>query len=227
MKNIIMFLLLLGIAGTSYAQETSHLAFVSEYVRELGAIESIRATAEQEIKEKGSNQLASAIRNSTRVQLELRAEIGMLSGMNLNPPSEDLIKNIIDIYMEKIELHQQIIDIASELIAGRIAGPKPNVDYGKMPAQMPKITASLEYLDHSMFEVTALVFITLIDPKADSQGHVNHLVITKAERQQLIGEINSLFGSKLDKKNQNYIVGSASILRSILQKDYKSSDEPW
>lgn len=223
MKNILMFLSLLVIAGTSYAQETSHLAFVSEYVREIGAIESIHTTAEQETKEKGSNPIFDGIRNSTRVQLELRTEIEMLSGMHLNPPFEDLIGNIIGIYKQKIELHQQLIDIASEFIAG----PKPNMDYGKLSAQMPKITASLEYLDNTLFKATPLVFSTLIDLKADSQGHASHLVITKAERHKLIREINNLFGSKLDKKTQNYIVSSASVLRAYLKKDFKNSDDPW
>lgn len=221
MKNVLMFLSLFVIAGTSYAQETSHLAFVTEYVRELGAIESIRTTAEQETKSKVT--MLDGIRNSTRVQLELRSQIEILSGMHLNPPIEDLIGIIIGIYKEKIELHQQLIDIASEFTAG----PKPNMDYGKLSAQLPKITASLEYLDNTLFKATPLVFSTLIDLKADSQGHASHLVITKAERHKLIDEINNLFGSKLDKKTQNYIVSSASVLRAYLKKDFKNSDDPW
>lgn len=223
MKSILMYLLLFAITATSLAQETSHLAFVSEYVRELGLLENLRAAGELESKEKGSNQFSNMIRYSTRLQLELRTNIAMLKGMHFGPQNDDLIKNIIDLHTFKIELHQAMIDIASEFIGG----PKPNVDYGKLAAEMPKITASLEYLDKSFLITSVLVFGTLIDMKPDSKGHASHLIITRAERQQLIRDLKKSFGSKLEAKNQNYIVSAASVLLTYLQKDFKSSDDPW
>ncbi len=223
MKKLLMCMLLFAITGTACAQDNTSLAFVSEFVRELGTIEKIRATGEQELKEKGSNPFANSIRNSTRVQLELRASIEMLSGMHLKPPVDGIPQGIIDVYKEKIKLHQKSIDIASQFMAGQ----KQNVDYGKLAAEMPKITASLEYVDETLFKVTPAVFGSLIDMKADSHGHANHLVITKAERQELIHDIKTSFGSKLSAKNQNYTVSAASVLLSGLQKDFKCSDEPW
>jgi hypothetical protein len=223
MKKILMGMVLFAIAGTTYAQDNSSLAFVSEFVRELGAIEKIRSIGEQELKEKDSNPFADGIRNSTRVQLELRSSIGMLSHMRLNPQVDDFRQNIIDLYKKKIELHQELIDIASQFAAG----PKPNADYGKLAAEMPKISATLEYLDETLFKATPAVFASLIDMKEDSQGHASHLVITKAERQKLIHDIKATFGSKLSAKNQNYTVSTASVLLSYLQKDFKCSDEPW
>ena len=63
--------------------------------------------------------------------------------------------------------------------------------------------------------------------KPDSKGHASHLFITKAEREELIQQIDTDFGSKLDEKDANYGVSSAAVLKAGLQKDFKSSDDPW
>lgn len=222
MKRFLLTVVLFACAGTIYAQETSHLAFVSEFVQELGAIERLRTLAQRESKEKDFNPLTHGIRNSARLQLELRTRISVLSNMHLNPPFETIIGNLIDFHRQKVELHNRLTEIATIFLAG----PKPDVDFGKYAAVMPQITASLEFVDQSLFKVTPLVFATLIDMKEDSKGHASHLVITKAERQKLIREINRMFGSKLDMKNSNYIVSAASVLKSYLLKDFKSSDDP-
>ena len=226
MRNILIFLSLLAYAGASYAQDASHFAFVSEYIRELGATERNRANAEQDLKEaraNGGNIFSDIIRNSTRTQLELHTSIGILRGMHLSPRFDGVIENVTVIYEQKIELHQRMVDIASIFLAG----PKPDVDYGKLSAEMPKITALLEHSDRTLFDMTPLVFATLIDPKEDRQGHVSHLVITKEQRKQLLRQLSSQFGSKLDAKNQNYTVSSASVLRAYLRKDFKNSDDAW
>jgi hypothetical protein len=204
--------------------ETSHLAFVAEYVRELAAIENIRASGEQELKEGTKDEVFSnAVHASTLIQLELRSQIRMLRGMRLNPPFDDLIPNLAAFYQRKITLHQRLIDISSTFLSG----PKPGVDYGKLAAEMPKMRAELEYVDHSLFEAIPLIFATLINPKPDSKNHVNHLIITKSERAKLIDDLNGDFGPKLDQKDQNFTVSAASVLKAYLLKDYRSADEPW
>jgi len=205
--------------------ETPHLAFVTEYVRELAATEKVRAAAEKELTQAkdDTDRLVIAIHNSTLIQLELQSQIIMLKGMKLNQPFEDLIPNIMSFYHKKIELHQQLIDISTALLSG----PKPDVDYGKLAAEAPKIRAQLDYIDKALFEATPLVFATLIDPKPDSQNHVSHLIIKKAERAKLINDVNGYFGQKLNQKDQNYTVSTASVLKAYFLKDYKCSDEPW
>lgn len=143
--------------------------------------------------------------------------------MRLNSPYDDLIPNLTAFYQRKIILHQRLIDIGSVFLAG----PKPGVDYGKLAANMSKIRAELEYVDKALFEATPLIFSTLIDTRADSKNHASHLIVTKAEREKLIGDLNFHFGEKLDQKEQNFTVSSASVLRGYLLKDYKCSDEPW
>jgi hypothetical protein len=205
--------------------ETSHLAFVNEYVRELAAIERIRASGEQEIKDAPDEmaKFSSGIHVSTLFQLELRSQILMLKEMRLNAPFNEVIPDLATFYQHKIELHQQLIDISSAFLAG----PKPGVDYGKLAAEVPKIRAQLDYIDRTLFDLSPLIFATLIDPKADSKNHASHLIITKAERQGLIEDLDKAFGKKLDQKDQNYYVGAASVLKAHLLKDFKCSDEPW
>jgi hypothetical protein len=204
--------------------ETSHLAFVTEFVRELAAIENIRASAEKEPKQDTTDVFLNTVHSGTLFQLELRTQIGVLKSMRLKPPFEGLIPVLTDFYEHKITLWQKIIDISDAFIGG----PKADVDYGKLLAEAPKIRARLDYIDHTIFaETTPLIFETLIDPNPDSKNHVSHLIITKAERAGLLDDLTTDFGSKLDRKNQNYTVSAAKLLKAYLLKDYKCSDEPW
>jgi len=143
----------LGFGGDRVKRpETPHLEFVTEYVRELASIESIRAGGEREAsasKEAGNHGtevFSIGIRNSTLMQLELGSQIRRLKAMRLDPPHEDVIKIITDFYKQKIELHQQLIDIASVFLI-----PKEGVDYAEMAAELPKIRAGLEFVDGALF----------------------------------------------------------------------------
>jgi hypothetical protein len=206
--------------------ETSHLVFVTEYVRELAAIENIRESAEMEQKQEKddpSHKILDSIHASTMFQLELQSQINMLRGMRLNPPFDFLIPAITGFYQQKVQIWQKLVDTGSTFLAG----PKPGVDYGKLEGEVPKLRAQLDFIDKTLFEASASVFATLIDVKEDSQHHANHLIISKEERLQLLERINTDFGSKLDEKNQNMTVSSAIVLRGYLLQDFKSSDEPW
>lgn len=205
--------------------ETSHLVLVTEYVRELYAIESIRASAEKEQEQATKAEVfLNAIHSSTQFQMELRSQIGILKSMHLNNPRYDqIIPTLIRLYEIKIGYYQRIIDISTDFLAD----PKPGIDYGNMLAEMPKIRAELEEIDHTLFNpISPLIFSTLIDLKPDSKNHVSHLIIAKSERAQLIDELNRDFGAKLDQKDQNPGVSAAKVLRTFLI-DHKCSDDPW
>ena len=93
---------------------------------------------------------------------------------------------------------------------------------------MPRYRALLEFADQSLLQFTPAIFSALIDERADSQNHANHLVITSSERQALISQIDSEFGDALDGAHANALVSSASVLKSYLvNSGYRSSDEPW
>ena len=221
MTSVVLFLALF-LVTPSHAQEAPNLAFLSEYIRELGVNERMRALGERDLTEVGSDhQFVALIRSSTRIRMELGAQIHTLSGIHLKPPFEDLTTKITKFYSMKIEFHQRLIAISTSLLSR----PQPGVDYGALAAEVPKTTASLEYIDRSLLEVTPLIFATLIDQEPDKNGKVSHLIITRAERQRLLVVLSLHFGQKMDLENQSYIVSSASVLKSYLLK-YKCSDEP-
>jgi hypothetical protein len=206
--------------------ETSHLEFVTEYIRELAAIEKIRTEGEEENNrdtKEGKPPFAGTIHTSTTFELELGSQVKMLRGMRLNPPFDDLIPSITKFYERKIEIWRRMGEIGSEFMGG----PKEGVDYNKLAAEMPKLRGELEFIDQALFEATPSVFATLINMKEDSKGHASHLIITTEQKARLIEVLNDSFGAKLDQKNQYYAVSAASILRDYLNKDFKCSDEPW
>jgi len=231
-KNfIIIFMLLLPLLvaydADAETKDTPHYDVVAEYIRSLGAIHRIQQTAIKESQDKTDNdnptkKMMDAIRSATRFKLELSSSIAALERIKLKEPFETLIPYTIYSYKQKKELYDKIIKISTTFLD---TAPKPGVDYSKMLAIMPEITASMEYIDESIFKSMVLVFALLIDEKPDSEGHMSHLNITKAQRQKLIHDIDGLFGENLDKKDKNWTVASASLLKAYLLKDYKCIDE--
>jgi hypothetical protein len=232
-RAIATLLLLAGIAAgqTKPAHaptpkpETPHLRFVKEYVRELSEDEDLKVTGEKELSEAQTlnARFSAGIYFSKSTQLELRSQIAMLKNMRLNDPFDTLIPNLIGFYQRQIELHQELIDISSKFLAG----PKEGVDYEALGAKVPEIRAELDNVRKAVFEAAALVFMTLIDRKPDSQDHVSHLLITKAEKADLQDQLNIILKDESDKGDHDYYISAAMVLRGGLQKGHKCADEPW
>jgi hypothetical protein len=214
------------LTGTiSKEKETPHYDVVAEYIRALGANHNIQQKWSKDHEDNKDNrikEMMNAVRSGTRFKLELRSSISALKRMSLKKPFDELLLNTISFYELKMELYEEIVKISKKFVD---ADPKPDVDYSKMVARMPEITAQLEYIDESIFQSMVLVFALLIDEKPDSEGHMSHLNITKAQRQKFIDNINGSFGESLDKNNQTWTVRSASLLKAYLLKDYKCADE--
>jgi hypothetical protein len=140
-------------------------------------------------------------------------------------PFDFLSEGIADFDKQKRDLYKQYGDGC----AAMMEGPKPIVDYGKITASLPKINAQVEFIDQGIFKTAPTVFGTLIQmSKTNSHGGLDHLIITKAERDDLVQRIKLAFGDKLDQHDQNWIVSAASVLQFYLEKKgYKCSDEPW
>jgi hypothetical protein len=215
----------LGAHRPATQPETPHLRFVTEYVRELAEVQEIRDDFERDTDPaKNPNVLSVSSYSFTRMTLELKSQVRILGAMRLNNPYDFLIPSITALYEKKIRIFQRLLDDDREMLEG----PKSGVDYSKVVSETPELRAKLDDTDHTLWEATPAVFMTLIDPKPDSQNHVSHLVITCAERSQLIDQINASFGDKLSEHNRPYGVGIALILRdALLNKGHKCSDEPW
>lgn len=170
---------------------TPHLQFVKEYIRELIEDEELKANGEKELSDAQTlnEKFSAGIYFSKSTQLALRSQTAMLKGMHLNDPYDDLIPALIAFNERQIQLHQKLIDISSKFMAG----PKADVDYQGMAAKVPEIRAELDNIRKGLFEAAPMVFTSLIDIKLDSQSHVSHLIITKAEKADLQDQLNILF----------------------------------
>src|SRR6266498_5131178 len=116
MRFLVLLFLALFPAEPSHAREAPNLAFVSEYIRELAVNERMRALGERELTDVGgNNQFAALIRSSTKIRMELGAQIHTLSGIHLEPPFEGLTAKITKFYNMKIEFHQRLIAISTSL----------------------------------------------------------------------------------------------------------------
>jgi hypothetical protein len=140
--SIVLFCALPFSSVNAQGKETPHLQFVSTYIQQLGTIEKIRDRAAADLKvNSGANSLPDCIRNMTSYQLELTAQIAALETMHLNPPFENVVENFTDFYKQKLTIYKQFTDVCSALIAGL----KPNVDYGALAAEAPKLNARLDF----------------------------------------------------------------------------------
>jgi hypothetical protein len=205
--------------------ETSHLVFVKEYIRETITNEDLMVSLQKELSEAKTpnEQFSTGIYASKSIQLELRSQIAMLKSMRLDPPYETLIPDLVGFYQHEIELHQSLLEISSKFLAG----PKPGVDYQALAVKMPQLRAELEATQKGVFEVTPLVFMTLLDMKPDSQNHVSHLIITKQEKSDLLSSLDIILKDQPEHGDHDYYVSAAMVLRAAFLKGHKCADEPW
>lgn len=221
-RNLVIAFVLAALwASAARAQEANQ--FVEAYIRQLGAIESIRAKAATETTTGLSTTdiLMGCVRNSERFQLEITSHISRMRDFKLRAPFDKLVSNIVGFYDYKLKIFRELSGACSTLLAG----PKPGVDYGALTANVPKLNAQLEYIDKALFEATPMIFATLIDERPSAQNQMDRLAITKAERDKLVRALDLSFGQKMKAADQNYTVSAASVLRHYLaEKGYKCSD---
>jgi hypothetical protein len=217
---------LLGAPGPA---QTTPFEFFGTYVSQLATFEQLRAGAEKEVQEaEGDSAKISfgCIHSGTRFDLELNSAASMMDGMHLTAQFggqkfEALPHQIAEIY----RLRRAFMGKITAICTAFAEGPKPGVDYKGLAAQMPKLRASLEDLDSTLFVTGALAFSTLISDKEDSQGHANHLIISCAQKQELLTQLKDEFGSKLEQKGVPPGVAQAQLFRKNLT-EYKCAEEP-
>lgn len=205
---------------------TSPPPLAQEYIRELSELEVLRIDGQTELKRAGGNsnaQLSAFLYYGTRVQLALRADIAVLRGMQLASLPEKTASLLEGVERTDIIIFGRMNEIATKLLAG----PQPGVDYGALVSQMPQLRAELDSNDQGYIHGSVLVFASLVDMRPDKLGHVSHLTITCAQRNELIRTLRSDFGTRLTAKNEDPDVSAAGVLWDYLHKGWKCSDQPW
>lgn len=210
------------LASPVFAADSSHLQFVQEYIRELNEQEALRAQSEAENKAPNGNTFMVMIHYGAAVKIALTADVTMLQQVHLGAPFDAAPQTLIQLYNDEIQITDRLSDSAAEMLEG----PKPNVDYGKIMTQVPKLRAALEANEELLPKVSFLAFVSLIDTRPDAQNHLSRLIITRQQRAELIQDLQRDFGEKLEAKNQNGFIAAAGVIYDGLHKSYKYADDP-
>jgi hypothetical protein len=108
-----------------------------------------------------------------------------------------------------------------------LAGPEPDVNYGKLTARAPEITAQVEQIDKIIFTISKAMFFALVDDaRVGVDGKLHHLLLTKKDRTSMVQLIDKMFGSTLEDNNASRIVSAAWVIKyGLTRPNYKAADE--
>lgn len=207
-------------------EKAARIAFVREFVREMEVLYRLQDAAKKEFAEDSSTagKLRTGIRVGTRTQFEMQESVSRLNMIVLDTSwgeFRDLLKSS---HNERMAVAQEVIKIAKAMLSG----PEPGVNYGAMTARLPELTALVEQIDKSMFQMSQPLFFPLVDEgRVEADGKLHRLMLDKKDRADMVHTIDSAFGRSLDDKNATSIVIAAwAIKYGLTRPNYKAADEP-
>jgi hypothetical protein len=210
---------------TRNVQQTTLIALVQEFVRELEVLYRLQETAKKEFAEdsSGSGKLMTGIRVGTRTVFEMNDSINRLSMIDVDAEWAKFRDALKQLHQQRIVVWQEFVQISKTLLAG----PEPGVNYGKLTARGPELTAEIEEIDKIIFTIAQPMFFALVDDsRVGPDGNLHHLILTKKERTSMVQLIDKVFGRTLEDKNANHIVSSARVIKYVLTlPNYKAADE--
>jgi hypothetical protein len=154
----------------------NRIALVREFVRELEVLYRLQETAKKELAEDSSGQgkLMTSVRMRSRTLLQMNDSLNRLDMISVAgqwAEFRDLLK----------ELHQH------QMSKTMLAGPEPGVNYGKLVARAPELTAQMEQIDKSIFDMSQAMFFALVDDeRVEADGNLHHLILTKKDRTSMV-----------------------------------------
>ena len=128
------------------AQKCARIALAQEFVREL---EILQQAAKQELAEdsSGPGKLATSIKVRTRMLFEMNDSINRLSMINVDAKWVEFRDALKKLHHERIVLLHEMNQMSKTLLAGA----EPDVNYGKLTAPAPEITAQVDQIDKIIF----------------------------------------------------------------------------
>lgn len=206
-------------------ERNPRIQLASEFVRELEVLYRLQETGKKELAEEhsSSGKLTTGIRVGTRTVLEMNESINRLDGIAVDGQWADIRDLLKQLDSERIRIFQEMNQMAKAMMSG----PKPGVDYGAMAAHAPELTAEIEQVDKSMFNMAQAMFFALVDEqRLGPDGKLYHLLLTKKERADMIQLIDRVWGQTLEDKNASSIVSAAwAIKYGLTRPNYKSADQ--
>jgi hypothetical protein len=211
--------------GISDVAKKTRVELVAEFVRELEVLYRLQETSKREFAEDNSSpgKLATSIRVGTRTLFEMNDSINRLGRIAVTGQWAKFRDQLRELHKQRIAIVQEMNGMAKAMLEG----PQPGVNYGAMSARAPELTAYVEQIDKTMFDMAQAMFFGLVDDgRVSSDGNLHHLLLTKKERAAMIGLIDNIFGRSLEDKNASSIVSAARAIKYGLTRPiYKSADE--
>jgi hypothetical protein len=200
-------------------QKTARIALAQEFVRELEVLYRLQETAKKEFAEHSSR----SGKLTTDTLFEMNDSINRLSMINVDARWAEFRDALKKLHRERIVLVHEMNQMSKTLLAG----PEPDVNYGKLTARGPEITAQVEQIDKIIFTISKAMFYALVDDdRAGADGKLHHLILTKKDRTSMVQLIDKTFGPTLEDKNASYIVSSAWVIKyGLTRPNYKAADE--
>jgi hypothetical protein len=185
----------------------------------------LQETAKKEFVEDSSTtgKLTTGIRVGTRTLFEMQESVSRLDMIGLDTgwgKFRDLLKSF---HNQRMATVQEMNQIAKAMLSG----PAPGVNYGEMTARAPELTAQVEQIDKSMFQMSQALFLALVDDgRVDADGNLHHLILNKKDRAGMVHTIDIAFGRSLDdNKNSTSIVSAAwAIKYGLTRPIYKAAE---
>ncbi len=206
-------------------QKTARIALAQEFVRELEVIYRLQETAKKEFAEdsSGTGKLTTGIRVGTRTLFEMNDSINRLSMIDVDARWAEFRDALKKLHQERIVLVYEMNQTSKTLLAG----PEPDVNYGKLTARAPEITAQVEQIDKIIFTIAKAMFFALVDDdRLGADGKLHYLILTKKDRTSMVQQIDKIFGPTLEDENASHIVSSAWVIKyGLTQTHYKAADE--
>ena len=200
-------------------QKTARIALAQEFVRELEVLYRLQETAKKEFAEDSSG----AGKLTTDTLFEMNDSINRLSMINVDARWAEFRDALKKLHRERIVLVHEMNQTSKTLLAG----PEPDVNYGKLTARAPEITAQVEQIDKIIFTIAKAMFFALVDDdRRGADGKLHYLILTKKDRTSMVQLIDKIFGPTLEDNNASRIVSSAWIIKyGMTRPNYKAADE--
>jgi cell division protein FtsB len=207
------------------AEKAARIALAQEFVRELEIIYRLQETAKKEFAEdsSGPGKLMTGIRVGSRTLFEMNDSINRLSMINVDARWAEFRDALKKLHQERIVLVHEMNQMSKTLLAG----PEPDVNYGKLTARAPEITAQVEQIDKIIFTIAKAMFFALVDDaRVGVDGKLHHLLLTKKDRTSMVQLIDKMFGPTLEDNNASRIVSAAWVIKyGLTRPNYKAADE--
>jgi hypothetical protein len=210
-------------------QKAARIAFVSEFIRELSAAQELREILAKSstLDITGPSEIAIILRNSTQASSELGTTRRLLADDQHDPAVDDIRVRLQKTYEQKLTMNQEIIEDATKLLVGGRSDEERNIDYDALANKVSEFNSRNDELDEMIFDMSKDVGVILLDDRETERGLLDHLIVTKAERQKMAKTIEASFKSSRGDKDRDYSTSAAWLIHDeFLKSKFKSADDP-